>query len=112
MSVDISKPPAQIIQDAKNDLNTAFPSDNDKLNAGNKLIEALNNPEVKKKAYDDVKTLATTIRNIRKGFIDVAGTLVGFDGAAFKDKNGVVIKLGPKWSPYIKVSRLITFLAS
>lgn len=105
MSVDINKPVEQVLADAKKDVDKAFPTEQAKTEAGDKLQNSLNNdPEVKKKAYDDVKALADTIVKIRKGFVDVASTLVGFDSAQYKDKDGNLIQLGPTWRPYIKAS--------
>lgn len=110
MSVDISKPVEQMRAEAKKDLDKALPTEQAKTEAGDKLQNALNNdPEIKKKAYEDVKVLAETIRNIRAGFIIVSGTLVGFDAAKYKDKDGNLIQLGPTWSPYIKVGNILNW---
>jgi len=103
MTVDISKPADQVLADARKDVQQALPDEASKNAAGDKLSDSLqNDPVVKKKAYEDVKHLATTIRDIRVGFIKVASDLVGFDAAEFKDTKGQVIKLGPSWKPYIK----------
>jgi len=91
------------MKDARREVQAALTSDSDKEAAGKAFSEALQDEGVKKQAYEDVKKLAETIRGIREGFIKVRGDLVGFDAAEFKDKNGQVIKLGPKWQPHIQM---------
>lgn len=103
MSVDLNKTPEQIKEDATKDVQAALLDGESNEKARNAVIEALKDPEAQKKAYEDVKALATTIRDIRAGFIEVAGDLIGFDSVEFKDVNGNIIKLGSQWAPHIKV---------
>lgn len=63
----------------------------------------INNPEVRKRAYDDVNVLATTIRRARAGFVKVRDDLVTFDSGNHKDTNGKHIQLGIEWQLYIEV---------
>ncbi|KZT05995.1 uncharacterized protein LAESUDRAFT_209398 [Laetiporus sulphureus 93-53] len=100
--ITLSSSTDQIEKEAKKDVAAAFPDEASKEKAGQDLSKTLNDPEVKKRAYEDVKSLAKTIREIRAGFVKVAGDFVGFDAAEFKDKNGTVIQLGKKWRPYIQ----------
>lgn len=51
------------------------------------LDNFLKNDEVIRRTYEDVKVLATTIRNIRGGLIKVGANFVGFDRATFMNIN-------------------------
>ncbi|KAJ7037044.1 hypothetical protein C8F04DRAFT_1093418 [Mycena alexandri] len=92
----------QAREQARQQVAAALPNDQSKTKAGDDLVKKLNSPEVKKQAYESVKTLAQTIRNIRGGFISVADALVAFDAKNFKDKDNNVLSLGKEWSPLIK----------
>ncbi|KAJ7017989.1 hypothetical protein C8F04DRAFT_1330313 [Mycena alexandri] len=87
---------------ARQQVAAALPDDHSKAKAGDDLVKNLNSPEVKKQAYESVKTLAQTIRNIRGGFISVADALVAFDAKNFRDKDNNVLSLSKEWSPLIK----------
>ena len=81
----------------------ALADEKTQLQAGQAISAALNSAELKQNAYEDVKELAKTIREIRAGMMKVSGDFIGFDSANFVDINGQPIKLGPKWAPHIKV---------
>ncbi|KAJ7730314.1 hypothetical protein B0H16DRAFT_1733831 [Mycena metata] len=93
---------AQAREDVKQKIATALPDDEAKAKAGDDLSNHLKSPEVKKQAYESVKSLATTIHDIRKGFISVKAALIVFDDKNYKGKDGNVLKLGPHWEPMIK----------
>ncbi|KAF7366113.1 hypothetical protein MVEN_00488100 [Mycena venus] len=93
---------AKAREEAKQRVATALPDDQSKAKAADDLVNKLNSPEVKKQAYETVKSLAQTIRNIRTGFISVADALVTFDSKNFKDQDGNVLSLGKEWTPLIK----------
>ncbi|KAJ7729162.1 hypothetical protein B0H16DRAFT_1893935 [Mycena metata] len=92
---------AKAREEAKRHVATALPDDQSKAKAADDLINKLNNPEVKKQAHESVKSLAKTIRDIRKGFISVADALVTFDSQNFTDQDGNVLSLGKEWKPLI-----------
>lgn len=71
------------------------------------VSNALDNPEVKKRAYEDVKDLAENIRQIRTLFKQVDDDLTKFDGENFNDKDGKAIQLQTSWTPNIEVRTLL-----
>jgi hypothetical protein len=93
----------QAREEAKQRVATALPDDQSKAKAADDLVNKLNSPEVKKQAYQTVKSLAQTIRNIRTGFISVADALVTFDSKNFEDQFGNVLSLGGGWTTLIEV---------
>lgn len=102
VSLDVSN--EQLSKDVKKDIATAFPTDESKEKASTDVAHAIdvNDPVVKKRADEDVKALAETIRSIRASFVAVEADLVRFDGAEFKDSDGVHIELEKKWQPIIQ----------
>ncbi|KAJ7724626.1 hypothetical protein B0H16DRAFT_1785603 [Mycena metata] len=92
---------AKAREEAKQHVATTLPDDQSNAKAADDLINKLNNPEVKKQAHESVKSLAKTIRDIRKGFISVADALVTFDYQNFTDQDGNVLSLGKEWKPLI-----------
>lgn len=87
----------------REDVQKALPDEASKTALGERYCDSLRNDlEVKKDAYEDIKKLTETIRNIRAGFVKVSGDLIGFDAAEMRDANGQVVKLGPQWQPYIQ----------
>ncbi|KAF8167000.1 hypothetical protein K438DRAFT_1856419 [Mycena galopus ATCC 62051] len=93
---------AKAREEAKQRVATALPDDQSKTKAADDLVNKLNSPEVKKQAYESVKSLSQAILNIRTGFLDVAGTLVKFDSKNFKDQDGNVLSFGKEWNPFIR----------
>jgi hypothetical protein len=100
---------AQAREDARTQVASALPNDEAKTKAGDDLIAKLSTEGVKKQAYESVKTLAHTIRDIRKGFLSVADALIIFDAKNFEDKDDNVLSLGKEWSPLIEVCKLCLF---
>lgn len=95
---------AGLLKNTMENIRTALPDDPARELAAKAISAALDDPEVKKKGYEDVRKLATEIVSVRQSMITVAGGLVSFDNAKFKDAKGKVVVLGPKWQPYIRVS--------
>lgn len=89
---------AKAREEAKQRVATALPDDQSKAKAADDLVDKLNSPEVKKRAYETVKSLAQTIGSIRTGFMSVADALVTFDSKNFKDKDANVLSLGKAWN--------------
>ena len=102
VTLDVSA--EQILKNATEDVRVALPDEAARAQAARALSAALNDPEVKKKAYEDIRELAAKVLSVNNSMIAVAGDLVGFDNAKFKDVNGNVIILRPKWQPYIEAS--------
>ncbi|KAJ7729204.1 hypothetical protein B0H16DRAFT_1733338 [Mycena metata] len=92
----------KVREEAKQRVATALPDAQSKAKAADDLINQLNSPEVKKQAYKSVRSLAQTIRDIRKGFMSVADALVTFDSKNFLDQHGNILSLGPQWKPLIE----------
>jgi len=67
------------------------------------VADAVSNPEVRTRAYEDVKALAQTVRDIRDLFQGINLTLLHFDKEKFKDVEGNDIQLQAQWSPKIEV---------
>ncbi|KZT05996.1 uncharacterized protein LAESUDRAFT_726569 [Laetiporus sulphureus 93-53] len=65
--------------------------------AGDAFNAVLGNPEVTKRAYEEIKTLANTIRTVRGSFQTISIALGTFDFFRFRDENGRVVQLGGKW---------------
>lgn len=72
-----------------------------------KFTDELQKPEIEDKAIKDIRNLTKTIKEIKAGFERIAGSFVEFDGANFKDKDDNVLKLGPSWEDFYKVSAKI-----
>jgi CRISPR/Cas system CMR subunit Cmr6 (Cas7 group RAMP superfamily) len=60
--------------------------------------------EVKKRAYHDVEELETTIREIKTTFVEVDGSLAGFDKAGFRDKDQKDLQFGQEWKEKMRAS--------
>lgn len=97
----------QTQRDAEKEINNAYPDDASKEAAADTLAGSFAQPDVKRSAEEDVKTLADTIRSIRENFLKVNGDLLKFDNEKFKDTSGKAIALAPEWSTYIKVRRKV-----
>ena len=69
---------------------------------------ALSSPEFAAQVTTDIRNLAQTVKDIRAGFRAVADDLVGFDNEEYKDKDGEVLRLRPRWLGYQEVSRILT----
>lgn len=65
---------------------------------------ALSSPEFAAQVTTDIRNLAQTVKDIRAGFRAVADDLVGFDNEEYKDKDGEVLRLRPRWVGYQEVS--------
>ncbi|KAI1789277.1 hypothetical protein LXA43DRAFT_589935 [Ganoderma leucocontextum] len=60
----------------------------------------LSSPEFSAQVTADIRNLAQTVKDIREGFRAVADDLVGFDNEEYKDKDGEVLRLRPRWLGY------------
>lgn len=65
----------------------------------------LSSPEFSAQVTADIRNLAQTVKDIREGFRAVADDLVGFDNDEYKDKDGEVLRLRPRWLGYQTVSK-------
>jgi len=72
-------------------------------NLSEAMADAPGHAEVKKRAYDDVKALVQTIRQIRDLFHSVNVDLLHFDQENFTDADGNSIQLQARWSPQMEV---------
>lgn len=109
MSITITKTSPRFTFDQEA-VNAALRTEAKQENAADAFTTSLNSEVVKKRAYDDVKELAKTIREIRTRFSTINLSLLGFDNEKFKDENGKVLQLGGEWKKRIDVS-LIFFSA-
>ncbi|KAI1789255.1 hypothetical protein LXA43DRAFT_1063002 [Ganoderma leucocontextum] len=60
----------------------------------------LSSPEFSAQVAADIRNLVQTVKDIREGFCAVADALVGFDNEAYKDKDGELLRLRPRWLGY------------
>lgn len=74
------------------------------------LVEALNNPEFSKKAFEDISGLAVSIKTLRQGLLETAGELVKVDSSDIQDPSGKPTQFGKDWEPIRKV-RLFQLIA-
>ncbi len=65
----------------------------------------LSSPEFSAQVTADIRNLTQTVKDIRMGFREVADDLVAFDNDEYKDKDGEVLRLRPRWLGYQAVSK-------
>lgn len=99
-----------VVDDAEKLITLMFPNDQARSNAGEKFKDALDSPDAKKTAYESVRDIAMHVQSTRRRFVDVADDMVAFDAQKFKDKQGNVVLLGPKWKALVHVCRLLDLL--
>ncbi|KZT00976.1 uncharacterized protein LAESUDRAFT_717778 [Laetiporus sulphureus 93-53] len=85
----------RIQQDAKLDVQTALPDDDSKQEAANVIDKALSQED----DFKDIKRLADTIRDIRAGFMEVAGDLARRNVIRSDQK---LSQLSDEWQKYIQ----------
>lgn len=92
-----------VVEAAQRAVAATLPNDAARNDAAEKFVASISSNDTKEDASTRVKELSEKIRAIRGNMITVASTLVEFDAAGYKDKDGNKIELGPKWRVLIQV---------
>jgi hypothetical protein len=111
MSTTVTETYLRVVHETHDAVYAALSTDTKKEAAAIAFSASLNSEEVKKRAYEDVKELAQTVRGIRAMFGNIDVTLVSFDNKKFKDKDGKELQLSPEWRERMNVS-FILFLSA
>lgn len=102
-TAELLSPPAAVAQEAQARVSALKRDDAANTRVGINFSASLDSPEVKKKAYEDVKEIASRVIDIRGSFTMVSGILTLWDFWGMKDAQGQAVILGPKWKALFDV---------